>query len=498
VQAIAGGASFLNGAFAEGHAALNGNLPIAEAVFVTHIDASLQLNPNFAFGGGLGVSAGPEIAGVRAIGVDGHFDFTSAATAGAPDDYSVSGDIKIADKLTLANGNVDYKTNGQLGLAGHLKLAVLNVGFEGDIGGFASAHAFEVSGKGTVGFKGHGVGGDGIVSSTGVGACAHFLFADVGFGARWNKLTHPHIFAGSCDLDTWKVSRSVSASAPLPPGGARSFRLRGGMRVAAFSAVGIGAPPSITVTGPGGVTVSSPSADPGLAATDTYVAFTNAADNTSYIAVGRPAKGTWTVHVNPGSVPVNVVRSANGVARPRVRAHVSGHGYRRVLTFHARHVAGQRIVFFERTPGGGARIGASRKSHGRLRFTPAAGPAGRRGIVAEVQQNGLVRLRQVVTTYKAPASRRPGHVRRASVVRGKHHRAIVSWSRARRAAHYEIHVRTSDGRRLFFLRRPRNRHVRIPRIYAHTRVRARITPVSAAGRDGRSHIARGPKHRRRH
>jgi hypothetical protein len=141
-------------------------------VFLTHVAANLQLHPNFAFGGGLGISAGPKILGVRAVGIDGAFQYTSGANPGDLADYKISGSVKIADKLDLADGFVDYKTNGQASLGGNLNLEIGGFGFVGAMNGFASASAFQVDGSGTVGYKGHGLGGEGLISSKGAAACA--------------------------------------------------------------------------------------------------------------------------------------------------------------------------------------------------------------------------------------------------------------------------------------------------------------------------------------
>jgi hypothetical protein len=498
VQSVSGGASFIGGSFAEGHGAVDGSLPIAEAVFLTHLDASLQLKPSFAFGGGMGVSAGPKIADVRAVGVDGHFDFAAGAKPGDPDDYKLSGDVKVADRLTLANGSIDYKTDGQLELKGNLSLAIKGVGFDGDVGGFANGNGFEVTGDGRVGYHGHGIGGNGIVSSTGLAACAKLFFGDVGFGIKWRDYSDVHIFGGSCDLGDWTVARGARASAPLGPGASASFRLARGMPLAAFSAVGVGGPPNVTLTGPGGVRVGTPPSDAGLVSTHTSAAFANPEDDTTYLAVARPAPGTWTVHVEPGSPAVSDVRTADGLPLPDVHARVTGAGRERRLAFSARANPGQRLVFFERGAGVGAQIGATSKARGSLTFRPFDASARRRQIVVEVQQNGLVRSRAAIGSYVAPPPLHPRRVGRLAVVRGAHHSALVRWSAAPGAARYELRVAVSDGRRLLFTRTGRQRTVRVGGIVGRRRLRVTVVPISRAGRAGTARTERGPMrpHRR--
>lgn len=410
VQAIGGGASFINGAFAEGHASVDGNLPIAEAVFLTHVAANLQLHPDFAFGGGLGLSAGPPILGVRAVGIDGNFQYSSGAKPGDPNDYKISGSVKIADRLDLAGGFVDYKTNGQASLGGHLNLELGGFGFEGSMNGFASASAFQVEGDGTVGYKGRGLGGKGIVSSKGAVACAKplaFVNKYLGFSVKWSEFPKPHPFAGSCDLGGWEVQGS--ASALLSPGATRRFRLHGRHSMIAFSAIGAGAPPNITLIGPRGLTYLSPTVAQGLVIGSTSVSLAYPGDNTTYIVIAHPPPGRWSMRVEAGPA-VSRFRRADALPNPKVTGRVHGRGYRRSLTFSARRIRGQRLIFYERGNGVGRQIRSTTATHGRIRFTPTDGPAGRRRIVAAVLENGLVRATVRVATFRAPGARRPARV----------------------------------------------------------------------------------------
>jgi hypothetical protein len=477
VQAIGGGASFINGSFAEGHASVDGNFPIAEAVFLTHLAANLQIHPNFAFGGGLGISAGPKILGVRAVGIDGAFQYTSGANPGDLADYKISGSVKIADKLDLADGFVDYKTNGQASVGGNLNLEVGGFGFVGAMNGFASAGGFQVAGNGTVGYKGHGLGGEGILSSKGAAACAKFLWGHVGFGVKWSDFPRPHPFAGSCDIGPWKVQGA--ASALLPPGATRTIRLHGHPRMVAFSAIGAGGPPTFTLIGPGGQTYTSPTVGQGLVIGPTSVGLAYPDDSTAYFVLAHPRPGKWKLRVEAGPA-VSRFRTAGGLADPKVTARVHGRGYRRALTFHARRIHGQRLVFYERGKGVGRQIRSTTATHGRIRFTPTDGPAGRRTIVAAVLENGLVRATLRVATFRAPGARRPARVSHL-LLRRHGRRVIVTWSKTPGARRYRVHVRVDDGRNQ--LHTQRGRKLVIRRAAGH-RVNITVQSVSAAGRTG--------------
>jgi hypothetical protein len=107
---------------------------------------------------------------------------------------------------------------------------------------------------------------------------------------------------------------------------------------------------------------------------------------------------------------------------------------------------GRVVTFIEQ----GARtyriLGVARGARGRLRFIPADGRAGRRDIVAQVEQNGVQTHTYVVAHFSAPGPRRP---RRPARLRVTHHGYSVtaSWSHVSGATEYEVTVRGSDGGR---------------------------------------------------
>jgi hypothetical protein len=188
------------------------------------------------------------------------------------------------------------------------------------------------------------------------------------------------------------------------------------------------------------------------------------------------------VKVNAGPA-VKVIRSAAGLPRPRVHAEVRGRGHDRRLVFSARKIRGQRLVFSERGPGVGARIGSSKARRGVLPFRPADGPRGKRHVFVSVLQHGLVRRRFAVATYKAP---RPAHPRSPRGVRIVRHgmKAIVTWTPARGARTYDVRVKVSDGRRLLFSRKADKRRVVVKGVLKQWHVRAAVVGINAAGRPG--------------
>jgi hypothetical protein len=305
----------------------------------------------------------------------------------------------------------------------------------------------------------------------------------VGFGVKWSDFPGPHPFAGSCDLGGWRVQGS--ASALLAPGATRTFRLHGHPRMVAFSAVGAGGPPRFTLISPHGTAYTSPTVDQGLAIGPTSVGLAYPDDSTGYLVIAHPPPGKWTLRVEAGPA-VARFRRAGGLRDPKVTGSVHGRGYRRVLTFHARPIRGQQLVFYERGKGVGRRVGSTTATHGRIRFTPTDGPAGRRTIVAAVVENGLVRATLRVATFHASGARRPARVSHL-VLRRRGSQVVVTWSKASRAQRYRVHVRVNDGRNQ--LHTQRGRRLVIRRATGH-RVAVTVQSVSAAGLAGRAATAR--------
>src|ERR687895_148972 len=359
IASLSGFAAFVNGGFVEGRGELTGSFPVFPGILITRVSAGLVLEPEFGFSGGMALSAGPRILGVTAATVDGTFTYQD----GAPALFRLNGDISLVK----------------------VKLAVGGVGFQGDLAGFVDGlRAFSAEGSGTVGFKGTGLGGEGVVSSVGAAACGKGPFGlRAGFGVRWESFPQPTIMAPSCGIGDWRVAGPARASQLGP----RRFRVRRGTRQLTLSAVGAGAPPAVTLSGPDGVTLSAPAT--GAALEGGRLAFRHEADATTYLAVARPRPGRWTLTPEPGSAPVLSYRRAGDLAPVRVRARVSGRGATRRLRWRVSRRRGVRVTFFERSAAGARRIAVTRGGRGSERFRPAATSRSRRRIVALIERGGL-------------------------------------------------------------------------------------------------------------
>jgi len=421
IASLTGFAAFLNGHFAEGRGELTGSVAVFPGIFITKVRAGLVLEPQFGFSGGMALSAGPRILGVTAASVDGTFRYES----GTPALFKLNGDISLV-RAKLAGGELVYRTNGQITMKGNLDLTLGGVGFKGDLSGFVDGlRDFNAEGSGTVGYKGTALGGEGIVSTLRAAACGHGpLGLKSGFGVRWEEFPRPHVMALSCGIGDWRVVAGAGASQT-----GRSFRVRRGTRQLTVSAVGDGAPPAVTLRGPGGVVLSAPAV--GATLERGRLAFRNEDDATSYFAVARPRAGRWTLTPDPGSAPVARVRRAEVLPPVRVRARVTGRGAARRLRWSVSPRRGARVSLYERSGAGVRRLAVTRGGRGSKRFHPAATSRVGRRIVAVVERGGLPEDQRVVARFRARTGR-PGRLARLRI-RRRRGSAIVRFGRARGA-----------------------------------------------------------------
>src|SRR5207302_9510052 len=103
-----------------------------------------------------------------------------------------------------------------------------------------------------------------------------------------------------------------------------------------------------------------------------------------------------------GSTPIVSAAIAHGLPDPKVSARVTSSGRARILTYNARTAPGRTITFAERGAHAARFLGAAHGASGRIRFSPAPGPAEKRQIVALVDQNSEPARSLVVATYRSP------------------------------------------------------------------------------------------------
>jgi hypothetical protein len=206
-------------------------------------------------------------------------------------------------------------------------------------------------------------------------------------------------------------------------------------------------------------------------------------DGTSFVFVKNPDAGTWRLS-DDGTFPVKRVQSARGLPEPSVRATIGGRGRARTVSWRIKPLAGQRVRFAEIGKDVRNVIATANSRRGSKHFRPADGPAGRRRIVALVDQNGQPRTTLDVTSYRAPGTPRPRRVAALRITR-RGSRVTVRWrAHDGRVFRHAVYLKVSDGRRLLRVLPGRRRAVTVRGIGRRLKVTAAVTGLTAANAKG--------------
>ena len=407
----------------------------------------------FRFGGELALGAGPSLPGLgQLLRVSGTADFT----AGTPSELRLRGRTQIGP----ANGTASYTTSstGRQDFAGDITLEVQpDLGVSAGVKGVVQPTWFVVQGQARVHVIGLDLQGDGLFSNVGAAACVPVRPPSsvkgaqtfrVGFGYRF-ATKRIDLMSGSCDVAPWSPVALGDKAAPsaraAQAGTVAAFDVKAGLPGMVLEVSGADASPNLTLAGPAGA--GSP-----LVLRDT-------ATRKTYLAVAAPRAGRWRLTLEPGSSAVTAVQRGDGLPEPSVKTRVSGRGHRRTLHWTLRALPGQVVRIAEEGRGASASIVTTGKARGSKRFRPADGPAGRRSIVAVVEQAGLVRERIVAGRYAAPAPQRPARPK-GLALRRRGGALTVRWKRSAGASTHRVQAQLSDGRRL--LLEVKGRSLRIP------------------------------------
>lgn len=363
------------------------------------------------------------------------FDLSEQIASATYTQSSVSGATSYS---FVANGQID---------------APLGISTTGLIDGqIANGGLWQLYLTGTESAFGVTVGGQGLVSNIGIGGCASGSFGpwhgSLGFEYYWKS--HERDFGG-CDL-AGLVSIAGSAAAndarASTAGDGRRVSIPRGLGRVEIAAGGVGAAPMVELVSPTGQTFPAPATADQIATSDNVLALRVSDVDRTYFDIYRPAPGVWHVIPIPGAAPPTTIALAKPLLAPDVHATVALVKHRHLLVWRMRSQPGMSVQFFERSPSGMlAAIATESAARGEVRFTPAAGPGGRRTLLAQILINRIPRTRDLVAGhYNAPEPLVP----RAS---GAHYtlagRAVhVSWRRARGLIDgYELQLRLTDGTR---------------------------------------------------
>ena len=133
--------------------------------------------------------------------------------------------------------------------------------------------------------------------------------------------------------------------------------------------------------------------------------------------------------------------------------------------------------------GARASLGYAKGNAGKLRFSPAYGPKGKRTIVALVESFGTPRKQLNVASYIAPPPLRPGTPTALRITR-KGTGVLVSWKPAGRVARYRLMVKLSDGRALLLLPGAKAKSATVARVGKKLKASATLQGEFADGATG--------------
>jgi hypothetical protein len=467
-----GGFDYLKGSLG------NLNRPIGSGIFLQSIGFEVAESP-LRLSGSIGVSAGPSVAAVNAVSVGG----TLKATLADPFIVEIAGNAKVANRFKLGEAFVRYSSSGLFEFGAKADWDFWRLSLGGSVDGWVDGlQAFNVEGslRACLDVWGPDPCGSakGILSSKGIAGCVGVYGYYVGAGATWNF--DFDAFTG-CDLAPYREVKPARARAA---GTLTSTRLPQGLRSAAWEVTAEGDPTGVTLAGPNGESVTV-SRDTPVVQDGRFLAQLRQ-DGTTFVLVNKPAAGVWTLS-DDGASPVRLVREARGLPEPSVSARVRGRGRSRVLSWRERRIPGQRVTFAEIGKDVRNAITTTSEVRGSVRFKPAAGPAGRRRIVALVEQSGLPRTTLTAGSYRAPGTLRPGRPRALKAQR-KRSRLVVSWRPRPAGFRHAVYFRLSDGRRLVKVVGAKRRRLvlkGVPR-----RVSARIKVLGLGHANGKGPAAR--------
>lgn len=465
------------------------HIPLGPGVDLVHLDGTFRLYPPVTeLEAGVGVTVGgPPPVPCPPYRIDGRVRLHFYP---APFVLRIDGAGRMFC-VPVASGYLEVQDTGYVGFGGAFNFNYVVASVSGRLDAaflfphFQAEAAIEAC---IVGFICRGAAG--IISDRGMAACIRFKLLVVtvaaGAGTDWPPPKNARVFTG-CDFGRYRtVVRPARASAVAE----RTFHVGTDLRAVSVAVAGAGRAPDVELRGPKGESLVLPAEGPlesGAAA-----GFRSPVDGHAYFLIGQPSSGTWRVVPRDGSSAVTGVEVAEGLPAPDIdvqaasgAASASG---KRVFRYSVAPIAGQRVTFIERAPGGDRVLGIATGRRGILRFTPSDARGTERSIVALVEQDGRPRDNVVVARFTAspPKPGKPAGIR----ARRRGSSLVVTWSAAARAQRYEARIRLSDGRSLFFARPAPARSFTVWGVAKATRATVRVVGVRGRSRTGPAVVLR--------
>jgi hypothetical protein len=410
--------SIANGRFKSIFGQVDGlEVELGPGILLQRIRAGVGVDP-LDLQGGIGISAGPKIAGTELFSADGDLRVTFPSPSAPYVLFQVAGNTQLLGQIELTKGILRFATNGFFEARGGISRSVGIGYFDADIGGWFTASQVNLTGNAEAGLQLLGrkvalVGAHAVLSTKGIAACGEVPVIHVGggMGYRWGG---SFTTFGGCDLGPYSEDRPeglpdgfevrAAAAATRTP----SVTLAAGLRSANIAVSGRGAPPKVKLMdAKGGVVVDATAEQ----LTPKMMVLQDVHTNTTQIVLKAPARGRYVVMPVAGSAAITKVVHAVDAGPQRVRATVSGHGAKRSLRWSVtpRLARGQQLTLGEASglDGAGQEILTTTSSAGSRAFAPQEGHGERRVVTATILTGGLGRPSTVAGSFAAPRTARP-------------------------------------------------------------------------------------------
>lgn len=444
------------------------------------------------FKGTAKIVGGGKYVGLRATELDGSvtLDFPNDA----PSTIDARGDLSVVG-IPFSTGGVFFSTLGIFKFDGSFAFPPAGkwqgiAGIEGGVDGWVSLgpqQRFSASGGASAHVGAISGSGDAVISSKGVSGCVHFpqlpppadVIPDLGISYHWGDAVPVPV----CNVSSFKLSPPSARAAA----NGSSVVVPDGLSQAAIEVAGAGGAPRVTVTAPDGSSVTSGA---GPVANGRFIATEFAEAGKTYVSIGKPPAGVYTIDAVDGSVPITGARLAEGLPDPSANGSVRAKGDKRTLSYRIRPIAGQKVTFAEQSAGGLYHEFATvTKASGRITFEPIESRDRKRAIVAIVEQDGVPRARLNVAAFTAP---KPVPLARPSArIRRSGKRLLVSWKNVRRAHGYRVRVDLPrDGRHELRFTGSRQRKLTLRGLEPDDIGRVTVQAIGADGQPGKGGTAK--------
>jgi hypothetical protein len=492
-------------------AGAGGGIPLGQGLFLTTLGADINVAQD-VFGAHVVVSAGVSTGGgCPALGVDG------TLTISLRQPFYLDARVNLLLSC-LALGDIHFRVDqtGAVEIDGNWGFDAGPIYFHAGVGGKFHYPEWEVWADGEGGIDPLLKGAvHAVLSNLGLAACGTVDIRVPVVSDIWGAITGgsgtAHLSAGAsvdfihgrpplneaeivnnlsiftgCDIGRYYSLGHGKLIAHGARAGSTQFKVPAKTGPTLISIEGAGDAPRVKLRSPSGQVLDFTDATgdtgkslPGDAGWGTVI---DSEDRTVAI-IPRPKAGIWTAELADGSPAVSRIRLAPIVTPAAIKAHVSGRGINRVLTYIIPKVAGQTVRFTESAPGGLKALKTIKGGgKGHFKYTVGDATGTKRVVEADFFLNGQPRKRFIVARYNAKSP--PVGKARHLTVRRHGANAVITWGKATLAATYLVRVNYGSGDRVVFSPNPGVRRVTAPNVRRGEGLRILVIASSAAGRRG--------------